>query len=480
LSVVKALFTLLVLMTVGIVFVFNPTNWIPVVHMTPSQSYSLSMSIEAPKEKQFSLSENTERNDHEHDGLHATVSDSEDDEQSSIDGTGEIGQIHSFTPRNMSGSGYWLALHYSDQGTGAFVNLMSLLCLSSAVGGVRVVEPFIVGSNIGQNVSANWREEISFSDIFDSGNFHLFAKSRGYSSLVPYQTFLQDAHRKVLVAQYECRDLKRCRKCGHEHVLKQGRMFSKVNGFEMVGHVCLKYGASGTMSLAELNSQLYSRYNKSEVAVLFPLFAGVSSFGAERFRLWMDTPMCQRMKMWNSTLNIRPSKLVMTSADNYIHKYLMGSSYISVMVRFETVIWSKTIMGPIVKTCLDRLHKKLSKVKSQFGITNVALCLDVGHYGSLFFRHNKNVMNAILPYVNNFISRTIKEGMTLSDWDSKFTSTALRHNPAFVALMQKTIATRGDGLVLLGEGSQFQESTKSMFLVSHPEEKVIHLSNSCF
>ena len=433
-----------------------------------------------PKNNQSSSSVNTSNNAYQYtDKVHspATVSDSENKEPLSNDNTGER---HSSPPRSTSGLGYWLSLHYSDQGTGAFVNLMSFLCLSSAVGGVRVVEPFIVGSNIGQNASANWKEEISFSETFDSDNFHHFAESRGCNSLVPYQRFLRDAPRKVLVAQYQCKGSKRCRRCGHESVLEKGRTFSRMNGYEMVGHVCLKYGGNGTLSLAELTSQLYSHYHKSEVVVVFPLFAGVSGFGEEKFRLWMDTPTCQRRRMWNSTFNIRPSKLVTTSADNYIHRYFMGSSYISVMVRFETVIWSRKIMGPIAKTCLDRLHRKLKSLKSQFGIQTIALCLDIGHYGTLFFRRNKNALNAILPHVNSFISRTVKEGMTLYDWDNTFTSTALRHNPAFVAVMQKTIAARADVLVLLGEGSQFQKSTKAMFLVSHPEDKVVHLSNSCF
>ena len=151
------------------------------------------------KNNQSSSSVNTRNNVYQYtDEVHspATVSDSENKELLSNDNTGEK---HSSAPRSTSGVGYWLSLHYSDQGTGAFVNLMSFLCLSSAVGGVRVVEPFIVGSNIGQNASANWKEEISFSETFDSDNFHHFAESRGCN---PYQRFLRDAPRKVLVAQY--------------------------------------------------------------------------------------------------------------------------------------------------------------------------------------------------------------------------------------------------------------------------------------
>ena len=487
-------------MTVGVIFIFQPTIWKQVVYNKwPSQSYSLSVqSVQQPSNillsNQKQLSHKSERFLREQQYASSsdelkqssttmsdweTLSHNEQDEEP-MPGV-NTGILSSLSPTRTSNMGYWLVLHYSDQGTGAFVNLMTLLCLASAIGGVRVVEPFIFGSNIGQNASANWTEEISFSEIFDSENFHKFAQLRGYHSLVPYREFLTDASHKVLLVQYQCSGSKRCRRCGHRRVVEQGRTFSRMNGFKIAGHVCLEYGTDGTISLAELDNQLYPHYNKSEVVVIFPLFAGVSRFRAEGFRLWMqDTPNCQRKQMWNSISNIRPSKLVLASVDNYIQKYLKGESYMSVMVRFEIVIWSRNIMGPIVKTCLDRLHKKLDALKFQFSIKNIALCLDIGKYGTVFFRHNKPAMGTILPYVNNFISHTVQEGMTLLDWDNSFTTTAIRQNPAFVAVMQKTIAARGDLLVLLGEGSQFQDSTKSMFLVSHPEERVIHLSNSCF
>ena len=59
------------------------------------------------------------------------------------------------------------ALEFSDQGTGSFVNMMSLMCFASQIGGVRVVEPFMVRSLLGLNVRANWTEEVKFRDVFD-------------------------------------------------------------------------------------------------------------------------------------------------------------------------------------------------------------------------------------------------------------------------------------------------------------------------
>ena len=377
---------------------------------------------------------------------------------------------------NASGMGYWIGLHFSDRGTAAFANLMSLLCLASSVGGVRVVEPFVFGSHVGQNVSANWTNEVPFSEVFDSGEFHQFAKSHKFSSLVPFHTFLKNAPRKVLIGQYKCTDLSLCRTCGHKDVLEQGRIFSKLNGFEMVGHSCMDYRSSGKMTLEEFTSQLYSTYNKSEVVVLFPLFGGVNNF-KQGFRLFLNLPKCTRQAVGSITLN-KPSKLVIASANNYIHQYLEGAPYISLMVSFQLTISQKT-WNTSLKTCLDHLKKKLDGIKSKYGIRNVVLCLDIGTYGSAFFRTNKHLVRHILPYINQFISQTVKDRMTLSDWDYTFTNTSLRNNPGFVAVMQTTIASKADVLVLLGPSS-FQRSAESMFLHSHSKNNVIHLGKSCW
>ena len=382
-----------------------------------------------------------------------------------------------------SGMGYWVGLHFSDQGTGSFVNLMSFLCLSTAVGGVRVVEPFMVGSNVGQNASANWTEEVSFSDIFNSDEFHRFAKSKGYSSLVPYHTFLQDAPRKLVVAQYKCTGLHRCRTCGHEDILEQGRTFAKLNGFEMVGHVCLDYGSKGLMTLSELKSQLYHKYSKSEVVVVFPLFGGVApgrTAQQEGFRLNMSPSNCQRPSVWGCTSHIRPSTFVTSSAENYIRNNFGGSSYISVMIRFEMVLGSRAKLASNAENCLNHLHTKIDKLKLEYGIEHVALCLDVGKYGSVGFRRDKKAMNTILPYVNKFISQTVKDGMDLTEWENTYTNGTPRQNPGFVAVMQKTIAARGDVLVLLGGASAYQQSTETMYRTLHQKEHVIKLGNSCW
>ena len=131
------------------------------------------------------------------------------------------------------------------------------MCFASEVGGVRVVEPFKVGSTLGKNVSASWKDEVKFSDIFDKNLVQRFAHSKMYSALVSYDVFLEDAPRRLLVAQYKC-EASFCIPCGHEKALEKGRIFSEINGFELVGQVCLNYGPRGVMTIKEVEETLYA------------------------------------------------------------------------------------------------------------------------------------------------------------------------------------------------------------------------------
>ena len=373
--------------------------------------------------------------------------------------------------------GYFLALDFSDQGTGSYINIISFLCFASELGGVRVVEPFLVGSVFGQFVHATEAEETKFSDVFDYDVFKSFVLSKNYSPPVSYDTFLKNAPRKLLLAQYQCFG-ERCKSCGHEDVLEKGRMFSEMNGFEMVGHVCLKYRHNWTLTYTEIEQQLYATYNRSEVVVLFVRFGGIQAGrfnGKGGYTLLMSPTSCDR-KQYFALSKIRPSQLVITSADNYIYKYLKDKQYISVMVRIEKIYRTKphikrnfTDIAPaLTKSCVRFLLRKLAFLKKKHAISATFLCLDVGDYGSTMFR-DEQYLTPILPYFDNLVSQTISHGMTLSEWDKTFGTVALRQDPGFIAVMQKVIAARGKVLVLMGGASTFQASTKEMYNSLHPE-----------
>ena len=389
---------------------------------------------------------------------------------------------YGMAPENRSGLGYILALHFSDQGTGSFLNLLSFICFASELGGVRVVEPFMVGSVLGNNVSANWKDELKFSDIFDKNAVQHFADSRKYPAFVSYDEFLEDAPRQLLVAQYKC-EASFCIPCGHEKALEKGQIFAAINGFELVGQVCLDYGPTEVMTIKEVEETLYANYSKSEVVVMFTLFGGLEAgpyVEVYGYRFFVSPSFCHRRGLINFVL-VRPSPLAIDSANKYFHKYLGGNRYISVMVRIEMILrlnLDKKEAPQLTENCLHNLYDKIGEIRTHFYINTVFLCLDVGRYGSDTFR-NETIMNPLLPSFNSFLSRTIKEGMTLSEWDDTFSNVSAKQDPGFVAMVQKVVAAKGAVLVTLGAESAFHATTREFYTSLHKEGSIIVLDNSC-
>ena len=234
-----------------------------------------------------------------------------------------------------------LTLMYSDQGTGAFVNLMCFRCFASVISGLRIVEPFIVaGSRFGLELSmTNWTEQLKFSDIFDRGTADKFAKGNKFSDLVSFSEFLKDAPRKLLVAQHRCIPCSIA--CGSPEALERGRTFAGLYGFEVVGEVCLEYDKSGETPISDIERQLYKNYKKSEVTVLFIRFCGINrgKLNLNRvFRLYISVPDACYRNYDKSFPAMRPSHSVRESADHYVKEYLHNRKYVSVMIRIEIVI----------------------------------------------------------------------------------------------------------------------------------------------
>ena len=149
-------------------------------------------------------------------------------------------------------TGYVLAFMYSDQLTGGAVNLLSLMCLATELGEVRVVEPFVVNSDFGLNASKRWTEQLKFRDINDISIWKRYTSTKHYNPLVSYETFIKDAPRKVLLVQYRY-------PCGDQTVWSMARDFCNMNGFELVGKVCLSYGREKTFTIDVLENHILTR-----------------------------------------------------------------------------------------------------------------------------------------------------------------------------------------------------------------------------
>ena len=385
------------------------------------------------------------------------------------------------SPDLANSHGYILSLSFSDQITDATgTNLRSLLCLAKRMGGVRVVEPFIYGSQLGLNVSANWTRELRMTDIFDYSVWKQKTPFKKYGDFVPFQTFMANAPRKLVVVQY-CTGLSICRPCGHEDIISKGRIFCELNGFQLAGHECLTYDRERVLSVSSIETQLYSNYSKSEVVLMFDLYGGILNQPGPGYRLYAKE--CGRYQTRDFSA-LAPSQSIAADADRYIQKYLKGLHYISIMIRIE-FIFSKTNTPAknrptVAKSCLDNILKRLTKIKKETGIEDVFLTLDVGHYGSDGFRNSiTEEMKLVDRHIENFMSTIFKRNTTINEWEMEFTSTSGIKHPGYISVLQKEIAAKGDILVLVGPDSTYQRSAKVRYEKLHSMRKVFDLDRKC-
>ena len=70
---------------------------------------------------------------------------------------------------------------------------------------------------------------------------YVASKNYTVSKLTPYETFIEDPPKVILVQYFY--------PCGDERILNLTKMFCETNGFELVRKVCLNYGARKKLSL---------------------------------------------------------------------------------------------------------------------------------------------------------------------------------------------------------------------------------------
>ena len=390
---------------------------------------------------------------------------------------------HEIQNLHRSKYGFFMAFSFSDQLTGSVYNLNSLMCLATKLGGIRVVEPFIVHAEFGLNASMDWTKEIRFRDVYDLDQWTQHIQKMHYPQFVPFDIFLKEAPRKVLLVETGFLP------CGNRMLWNRCQVFCDINGFQLVSKVCLDYKNGNAYTLKSLRQQIYSQYKPEEVVVIFDKYGGINwaqRKGPEPYRIYAKLGACGRSGPY-----VLPSKSVYFDARTYIKKYLNGSSsYITVMLRMEHILIRNGASGKghenkvaiVSKTCLANVLKRLREVQNKTGISTIYLACDVGVFGSGELRNAPLIEKPLLQEVRKFIS-ILYSNTTLEEWENTISSVGLgrSRNPGYIAMLQKLIAAKGDVLILAGStsGSAFQHATKILHNQIHKHPHVIELDIYC-
>ena len=386
--------------------------------------------------------------------------------------------------------GYVLALHYSDQITGATANVLSLQCwvghyLSDEV---KVVEPFIIiGSVFGVSFSPSMEENpsetnsVTLYDLFDKKSWKNYCESNHYAQLEQWNNFIQHVPRKMILVQHTWLGFDPCSKDAMRNLTKE--YVAKYN-FEIVKEICIMFDKIGAVTSEEFKKLLYDGYNPSEVVLVFNRWGGIVDFVGD-YRLTVKNTHCtrdrdnKRLMPLNNNI-IKDSKL-------YKQRYLKGSShYLAVMFRIERFAsdnklhtMSKNQQKQALTRCVGTIIDAVERVKKEHNLSQVFLAMDYGKYGSYFFRPVKGVdpnerldSDLLNPIVISFVEKLFGESLSLKQWEESFDSIVHHQTPGYVALVQKTIAANATCLLLAGGGT-FQVTAENMY-------RELHNTQPCF
>lgn len=399
-----------------------------------------------------------------------------------------------------------MAFQFLDQLSGSVANLISLQCWAATLSpSVRVVEPFMISSIFGANLSvaANDKNVVRLRDLFDmkEWNGHV-----GKAPLVSWDYFLKHAPRKLILVDRECPGIdagKNCMECNSGYLaFKQSAIeFAKGNGFEIIRKIC---HSNSVRPEAEFRKLIYLDNDPSEVVVLFNLWGGVNDYIPE-IRMALSgshVKHCYRGKFTQIILPV--SKKIIADGKNYIKKYLpeaKNKGFISVMMRMEHVVnsfaefngKSNEDIWSTLNKCFDSILEEVEGLKIEHDITSVLFTVDCRKQGSfyfgtstelqnivnylgslpklqrLFFGHSKNISKIMTESVSKIYTMLFGNSSTIEEWDDSFDTIASFSNPGYIGLLQKHLAAKGKCLITAGGGS-FQRNTRLLHSIYHPKK----------
>ena len=317
-----------------------------------------------------------------------------------------------------------MAMHYSDQMTGASANLMNLQCfVGHHLKDVRVVEPFLhpIGSTLGVSLSPSFDKlerqnmnTVKHSDMFDSEEWEQYCSSRKYAQLISWNEFMKTCPKELILVHHLYSSVKKDSQCDPKYMMDATREFVTENRFEVVKQVCLNFQHSGVLSPEGLIKAIYGDFKANEVVVIFNRWGGLSG-RVENCRLAVNGTSCRRRD------NIRlfhHSKQLLNDVNKYSSKYMNKAiQYEAVMVRVEYIaIHHKLRRQPVdvqrtkLTECFNNITRTAMAAKLERNITAILLTMDVGKYGTIGFRRNnpmlgRKVLNETVR-VSNQISAT--------------------------------------------------------------------------
>lgn len=371
-------------------------------------------------------------------------------------------------------TGFVLAVHFWDQQTFSVLNILALQRWASWVG-VHTLEPFLVKTKFrlpfdepGAFHGGNVVSHMKLSDIYDLEDWNSESCKLNFqvNPLMTWDHFLTHAVTDIVYIKLS-RNWRTTNddKCELKEVASYNNTLTKL-GFKIVEARCVFLPMAKTITLPEFKVKVYgSKYLPQRTTVLFSEW----SYSTIQHVIVEDNShiIPDNTKL---LLPLKPSKRVLSDAKRYMGKYLPSEGrYIGILVRTEWYLLSdyRQNRENILKTCLNKVIRWVDAAIEQTQLASVFVGMDIGNYGSTTLKDLSQ--DYVLNVGEHFLQATYNTmQMTIAKWEATFRDISESEEPAagYVAFLQKTIATLGKCLILIGSGS-FQRHALHTYRQQH-------------
>ena len=406
-------------------------------------------------------------------------------------------QFETGDPNNQD-HGYLMTLEYAGQLMASLQALQSQLCwVSSFQLPLVVVEPYLENSTL-RNSYRLWNQYLEnsasivhFHDVLNIKSFNEYSQMAGRPVLKSWKHFYNSAPRKVIVVTidnvhyFQCLQF-RDEKCSWD--IEEGNFFAPCSipdetqqtlislqrhDFVIVRNVCLNcLEEFSKVTPSRITERIFGPYDPQDVTVIINKWRF-------SFEVMKDCTACVR-----EPGNYVDSERVMRDANWYLAMYVPSQTYISVMIRMEWYfITYKKDKGKegFATNCLAEVMEAVTQFQSKLAGSKEVhpyVTMDIGAYGSASFegtlRHTNTsaaIYTSVVDHAKEFVKELYRGKWTYNEWKESFqTIPGIIRDKGYIATVQRSIASKGNCLILMG-GGHFQHTALKGYLKLHPNPK---------
>ena len=320
------------------------------------------------------------------------------------------------------------------------------------------------GSKFTSDISAIAKGEtfLKFRDLFDIDHWNEQMTRLSYPELASWSKFLKNAPKQVIVyfIKYRSQPLQKNSAGFNYRTGCDSNSYKSLNatvqalaghGFKLVRSVCanfIDYG--GAVTTESFMENALGNYKPDEVTIVLNDFRGF--FGLYRLPVLSNCGIIHH----NMNVTVSPSKQILEDARKYIKLNFDNRPYVAIIARIERLVYH---LKHNITSCSENVNIVLNEIELNRHSVERFLAMDVGKFGS-------NGATALNPAGKVLVKAVYGNAWSFHDWEVSFDP--LGNSSAYIANLQRTIASQADCLIMLGGGS-FQKNAKLAYLRNHPD-----------